>query len=66
MFRKIIVKDREFLWYYGFDNSDYQISSQIVIKDCERKGKLIILFSSDGHGYCPFNEGLHAIKDGKK
>ena len=66
IFRKITVKDKEFLWHYGFDDCDYQIDSQIVIKDCARKGKMIIKFHSNGHGYCPFNEGLKAVKDEKE
>ena len=66
--RKIVVKERTFLWNYHFDDYDYQNDSQIVIKDNDRKGKLIIRFHTEdfGHGYCPFNKGLRATKDGEE
>jgi len=66
--RKIVVKERTFLWNYHFDDYDYQNDSEIVIKDNERKGKLIIGFHTEefGYGYCPFNKGLGAIKDGEE
>ena len=68
IFRRIIAKDREFLWHYGFDSDDYQCDSQIVIKDCGRKGKMVIRFRSgcSEYGYCPFNKGLRAVKDGEE
>lgn len=62
--RKIVVKERTFTWSYHFDDHDYQCDSKIVIKDCSRKGKLIIRFRTENfeHGYCPFNEGLSATR----
>ena len=66
--REIVVKERTFLWSYHFDDSDYQLDSKIVIKDNDRKGKMIIMFHTEdfGHGYCPFNKGLRATKDGEE
>lgn len=64
LFRKITLKNKYFLWTYSFDDYDYQNDSNLVIKDCERKGKLVIRFQSlsTEHGYCPFNKGLCAFK----
>ena len=67
-FRKIVVKGNCFLWKYGYDSDDCQCPSQIIIKDCDRKGKIVIRFRPNyiDHGYCPFNKGLSAQKDGEE
>jgi len=69
IFRKIVVRNRTFLWAYIFDNDDHQNASQIIIKDCETKRKIIIQFQSSAdeyHGDCPLNMGMSAVKDGKE
>ena len=73
IFRKITVRGKSFLWTYSFDDYDYQLDSNIVIKDCGKKGKLVVRFRAakgkDGwgeHGKCPFNKGLHAKKGGEE
>ncbi|MCL2677791.1 MAG: hypothetical protein FWE85_01915 [Clostridiales bacterium] len=68
-FRNIVVKDKTFLWTYIFDDDDLQIDSNIIIKDCDRKGKLVIQLlnpNRNEHGYCPFNMGLPALKDSEE
>ena len=65
MFRRISVKDKEFLWLYSFDDDDRQNDSIVIVKDCLRKGKLVLHFKTGSHdyGYCPFNKGLAAMKN---
>jgi len=64
-FRNIVVKDKMFQWKYSFDYDDLSLDSNIIIKDCERKGKLVIRLynpNRNEHGCCPFNKGLSALK----
>lgn len=62
-FRKITVNNQDYLWKYTFDDYDYQNDSSLVIKNADKKGKLIIYFRTGTWttGYCPFNKGAPAV-----
>lgn len=66
-FRKITINNKDFLWKYTFDDSDYLYESSLVIKNADKKGKLVIYFyaSTQTAGYCPFNKGVPAIYHGE-
>jgi len=61
-FRRIIVKEKEYLWKYSYDDNDYQNVSSLIVKSIDKKGKLIIYFKTKtwDQGYCPFNQGIPA------
>jgi len=61
--RKIVVNDQEWLWKYSFDDYDYQNDSFLVAKSADKKGKLVIYFTTYKweYGYCPFNKGVEAV-----
>lgn len=67
-FRKITVNGNLYEWHYSFDDYDWQMPSQLVIRTLDRTTKLILYFCSEdnGIGHCPFNRGVKAVKDGKE
>jgi hypothetical protein len=68
VFRKIVVKNKTFFWLYSFDDYDYSSDSGVIIKDQEKgKGKWVFIrFCLKNGAYCPFNEGLSALKKAEK
>ncbi len=63
-FRKIKVNNQEYEWHYSFDDYDYCMPSTLTIKN--KKTKIIVVFPLKQSGeYCPFNQGVKAVKDGE-
>lgn len=66
-FRKITVSDNLYEWHYSFDDYDWQMPSQLIIRTPDKTTKLILYFRSEdnGIGHCPFNTGVKAVKNGE-
>ena len=62
-FRTITSDGEKYLWKYNYDEDDCQLDSFLVVRSEDKKGKLIIYFSTGkwDWGYCPFNKGVPAV-----
>lgn len=67
LFRKIVVDEREFEWKFTFDDYDMMENSHLVFRSGDKRLKIMVYFRTGGFeaGYCPFNFGVDAIKDGQ-